>query len=96
MADTHSPPQFSSGKPKVVVTRHLAPAVEARMSELYDVTLNTSDTPMTRDELIAAMQSCDVLVPTVTDRIDGEMIAGAGAEPAPDRQFRRGDRAYRS
>lgn len=48
------------------------------MSELYDVTLNKADTPMTRDELIAAMANCDVLVPTVTDRIDEAMIAGAG------------------
>lgn len=79
MADTHTPPQFASGKPKVVVTRHLAPSVEARMSELYDVVLNESDTPMSRDELIAAMADCDVLVPTVTDRIDAEMIAGAGS-----------------
>ena len=48
------------------------------MSELFDVTLNTTDTPMTRDELVEAMADCDVLVPTVTDRIDAEMIAGAG------------------
>lgn len=78
MADQNTAPQFTSGKPKVVVTRHLMPSVEARMSELYDTVLNSSDTPMTRDDLIAAMQHCDVLVPTVTDRIDGEMIAGAG------------------
>ena len=78
MADPQSPPQFPAGKPRVVVTRHLAPTVEARMSELYDAVLNTDDTPMTRDELVAAMADCDVLVPTVTDRIDAEMIEGAG------------------
>jgi len=48
------------------------------MSELFDVALNPDDTPMSRDALIEAMQDCDVLVPTVTDRIDAEMIAGAG------------------
>ncbi len=53
------------------------PSVEARMSELYDATLNTEDTPMSRDQLAAAMQECDVLVPTVTDRIDAELIAAA-------------------
>ena len=74
MADPTSPPKFPTGKPKVVVTRHLMPTVEARMSELYDATLNTTDTPMTRSELIAAMNDCDVLVPTVTDHIDAEMI----------------------
>ncbi|MEM7779030.1 MAG: D-glycerate dehydrogenase [Pseudomonadota bacterium] len=78
MADTHTPPHLPSGKPRVVITRHLAPSVEARMSELYEVTLNRADAPMSREELIAAMKECDVLVPTVTDRIDAEMIASAG------------------
>jgi glyoxylate reductase len=54
------------------------PDVEARMRELFDVVLNEADTPMTRDELVAAMQDCDVLVPTVTDTIDATMIAAAG------------------
>lgn len=62
----------------MLVTRHLAPTVEARMSELYDAVLNADDTPMTRDELVAAMADCDVLVPTVTDRIDANMIESAG------------------
>ena len=48
------------------------------MRELFDVTLNADDTPRSRDELLAAVQDCDVLVPTVTDRIDGELIAAAG------------------
>ncbi|MEC7742845.1 MAG: D-glycerate dehydrogenase [Pseudomonadota bacterium] len=64
--------------PRVFVTRHLMPSVEDRMRELFDVRLNQSDTPLTRAQLIAAMQDCDVLVPTVTDRIDAEMIARAG------------------
>ena len=63
--------------PRVFVTRHLMPSVEDRMRELFDVRLNQSDTPLTRAQLIAAMQDCDVLVPTVTDRIDAEMIAQA-------------------
>ncbi|WP_298304970.1 D-glycerate dehydrogenase [uncultured Erythrobacter sp.] len=78
MSQNHNPPHFASGTPKVVVTRHLAPTVEARMGELYDVSLNTSDEPMTRKELISAMAICDVLVPTVTDTIDAKMIDGAG------------------
>jgi len=64
--------------PRVFVTRHLMPSVEDRMRELFDVRLNESDTPLARAQLIAAMQDCDVLVPTVTDRIDAEMIAQAG------------------
>ena len=64
--------------PRVVVTRHLMPSVEDRMGELFDVTLNQEDLPFTRDQLIAAVQDCDVLVPTVTDRIDAELLAAAG------------------
>ena len=67
-----------AGKPRVVVTRKLLPAVEARMAELFDIQLNADDKPMPREALIAAMQRTDVLVPTVTDHIDGEMIAAAG------------------
>jgi len=66
------------GRPRVIVTRRLLPAVEARMTELFDAVLNTSDEPMSRDALAAAMREADVLVPTVTDRIDAAMIAQAG------------------
>ena len=66
------------GKPRVHVTRHLLPSVEARMAELFDVVLNVEDRPLTRDEMIAAMANSDVLVPTVTDRIDAGMLEAAG------------------
>ena len=64
--------------PRVIVTRQLMPSVEARMEELFDVELNSSDAPFSRGDLIRAMQSADVLVPTVTDTIDAEMIGQAG------------------
>ena len=48
------------------------------MDELFHVSLNPSDVAMNRQQLIAAMRNCDVLVPTLTDRIDAEMIAAAG------------------
>ena len=48
------------------------------MSELFDATLNSADKPLSREELITAMQNCDVLVPTVTDTIDAGMIEQAG------------------
>ena len=48
------------------------------MGELFDVELNSKDTPFTREQLIAAMRGADVLVPTVTDTIDADMIAQAG------------------
>lgn len=66
------------GRPRVHVTRHLLPSVEARMAELFDVVLNIEDRPLTRDEIVAAMANSDVLVPTVTDRIDAGMIEAAG------------------
>lgn len=74
-SDTSAPPH--PPRPRVVVTRKLLPEVEARMTELFDVTLNPTDTPMTREQLVAAVQDCDVLVPTVTDAIDAELIAQA-------------------
>jgi glyoxylate reductase len=64
--------------PRVVVTRELTDAVMDRLEELFDTTNNRADVPMDRDALAAAMATCDVLVPTVTDRIDGELIANAG------------------
>ncbi|MEJ6399075.1 2-hydroxyacid dehydrogenase [Yoonia sp. 208BN28-4] len=62
----------------VVVTRRLPEAVETRMSELFDVTLRTDDTPMTRDQIADAMQGADVLVPTITDTIDAKLLGQAG------------------
>ncbi|MCZ8171937.1 MAG: D-glycerate dehydrogenase [Brevundimonas sp.] len=56
----------------------MLPSVEARMAELFDVITNTADAPLGRDGLIAAMRDADVLVPTVTDRIDGAMLEEAG------------------
>ncbi len=75
---TQRPPRPLAYAPRVIVTRRLMPEVEARMCELFDVVLNESDVPLTRDQLAAAMQDCDVLVPTVTDRIDTDLIADAG------------------
>ena len=65
-------------KSKVVVTRKLPDAVEARMRELFDVELNSADVPMTPAALAEAMGRADVLAPTVTDRIDADLIAKAG------------------
>ncbi len=67
-------------KLKVVVTRKLPAAVEARMRELFDVELNAEDRAMDQDALAAAVARADVLVPTVTDRIDGAVLAHAGPQ----------------
>lgn len=62
----------------VVVTRRLPEVVETRLSELFDVRLRTTDDPMSRAELVEAMQGADILVPTVTDTIDAGLITQAG------------------
>ncbi len=69
---------MSKSKLKVIVTRRLPGAVEARLKELFDTELNTEDVPFSAERLADAMSRADVLVPTVTDRIDGRMMARAG------------------
>ena len=65
-------------KPKVIVTRRLPDAVETRLRELFDTELNLSDAPMSREALIDAVGRCDVLAPTITDRIDAGVLEQAG------------------
>jgi glyoxylate reductase len=67
-------------KPLVVVTRRLPDTIETRMRELFKASLNIDDHAMNRDELIEAVKSADVLVPTVTDEVDAEIIAAAGPQ----------------
>ena len=67
-------------RPIVVVTRRLPELVETRMRELFDTRLNLDDRPLTAAELADAMRACDVLVPTVTDKIDSSLLAQAGPD----------------
>ena len=67
-----------TSKLKIVVTRKLPAPVELRMKELFDARLNEDDHPFTQEELAEAMQTADVLVPTLTDHIDGRLLARAG------------------
>lgn len=67
-------------RPRVIVTRALPRASEARMADLFDSVPNPDDTPMDAAALGAAMADADVLVPTVTDRITADLLAAA-----PDR-----------
>src|SRR3954464_4206704 len=65
-------------KPLVVVTRKLPDTVETRMRELFDAQLNIGDAPMTQAQLTEAVRVADVLVPTVTDRIDAAVLSQSG------------------
>jgi glyoxylate reductase len=67
-------------KPLVIVTRKLPDAVETRMCELFDARLNIDDKPLPRSALVEAMRAAEVIVPTVTDRIDAELIGLAGQQ----------------
>ena len=70
----------SKKKPRVYITRKLPDLVETRMRELFDAELNIDDVPRSREALLEAVQHADVLVPTVTDRIDQTLIEQAGPQ----------------
>ena len=71
---------MSKDRLSVFVTRRLPEPVEKRLSELFDVQLRTDDVAMTQEELVAAMKTADVLVPTITDTIDAGLIGQAGPQ----------------
>ncbi len=71
---------MTNKKPLIIVTRKLPDVIETRMMELFDAQLNLDDTALSSDQLVAAVKTCDVLVPTVTDRIDGRILAHAGEQ----------------
>ncbi len=70
----------SKRKPVVIVTRRLPDVVETRLRELFDTRLNETDKPMTRAQLIEAVKTADILVPTVTDKIDKAVLMQAGEQ----------------
>ena len=65
-------------KPLVIVTRKLPELVETRMGELFDARLNIDDRPMGHADLVEAVKTADVLVPTVTDQIDAALLSQSG------------------
>ncbi|HTO84900.1 MAG TPA: NAD(P)-dependent oxidoreductase, partial [Methylomirabilota bacterium] len=67
-------------KPLVIVTRKLPDAIETRMMELFKAQLNLDDRPMTPAQLVDAVRTAQVLVPTVTDRIDAAILSQAGPQ----------------
>ena len=69
---------MTQNKPVVFLTRKLPDSTETRMRELFDTRLNETDMPMSDKELRAVVKQADVLVPTVTDRIDADLINAAG------------------
>ncbi len=73
-------PPGSKKKPLVIVTRTLPDAIETRLMELFDTRLNADDKPLSAAQLVEAVKTADVLVPTVTDRIDSRVLSQAGPQ----------------
>ncbi|MBL95976.1 MAG: Glycerate dehydrogenase [Alphaproteobacteria bacterium MarineAlpha3_Bin5] len=71
---------MANQKPVVIITRKLPDSIETRMMELFNVQLNLTDQSMNSDQLIDSIRNADVLVPTVTDHLDSEIISQAGAK----------------
>ena len=71
---------MTAKKPVVIVTRKLPDAVETRMRELFDTRLNLDDRPLSQAQLVEAVKQADVLVPTVTDRIDRAILSQSGPQ----------------
>lgn len=64
-------------RPRILVTRRWPEAVERRLSDLFDVALNTGDRRLSADELRAALRHYDAVLSTVSDRIDAAVLAVA-------------------
>jgi lactate dehydrogenase-like 2-hydroxyacid dehydrogenase len=67
-----------SGRPRVVVTRQLPADVEGQLVREFDAQLNRDDHPFSGAELQNALRTADALLPTVTDKITGDVLS---AEP---------------
>ncbi|KAA0971670.1 D-glycerate dehydrogenase [Aureimonas fodinaquatilis] len=61
----------------VALTRKLPEGIEKRMAELFDLIAHRHDRAMTRRELQTAVETADVLVPTLSDSIDAELLSHA-------------------
>ena len=66
---------MTSHKPNILVTRRLPETIEARMATLFETHVNEGDVMLTSDDIIAGLEGQDVLVSSITDRIDADLIA---------------------
>lgn len=82
--------RVTRARPRVFVTRRLPGAVEERMTALFDTRFNIDDTPLDRTALIAQVHDCDVLVSSITDRVDADLIASLPASVRLIAQFGNG------
>ena len=66
---------MTASKPKILVTRRLPETIEARMATLFETDVNEGDVTLTGDDIIEGLDGKDVLVSSITDRIDADLIA---------------------
>jgi glyoxylate reductase len=71
---------MGKAKPRVVITRKLPYVVEARMRELFNCETNSDDRKFSEQDLRRAVAETDVLVPTISDRIDAGLLQQAGPQ----------------
>jgi lactate dehydrogenase-like 2-hydroxyacid dehydrogenase len=62
-------------RPTVVVTRRLPRPVEEQLAREFDARLNQDDHPFSAAELREALGGADALLPTVTDRLNADVLA---------------------
>lgn len=70
--------QAADRRPSLAVTRRLPAEVEEWLASHFEVELNPEDRPLSHEELASAMRRHDALLPTITDRIDRQLIATEG------------------
>jgi lactate dehydrogenase-like 2-hydroxyacid dehydrogenase len=66
-------------RPRLLITRRLPEAVHERLRSGYDLTINEDDRPLGRDELARALRDHDALMPTITDRFDGDLLQASAS-----------------
>lgn len=65
---------MTSPKAKILVTRRLPEAIEARMATLFETDVNELDAALAPEDILTGLAGKDVLVSTITDRIDADLI----------------------
>ena len=66
---------MTAPRPSVVVTRRLPAPVEEQLAQEFDARLNRDDHPLSVAELQDALGTADALLPTVTDRLNGDVLS---------------------
>lgn len=65
---------MTKDRPRLLVTRRLPPAVETRAGRDYEALLNPEDRPLSAQAIVEACQGRSALMPTLTDRLDADLI----------------------